>query len=64
MIKELNAFKQLSPEEQLAELEYVSKLLEITYQYQYCGSILEEQVKKLEHYLTLGYSELSKDVEL
>lgn len=64
MINELAQFKLLDPRDQLLELEYISKLLELTYKYQIDGTILEQQVKKLEHYLMLGYSELDESVEL
>jgi hypothetical protein len=64
MITDLTQFKALDPREQILELEYLSKLLELTYRYDIKDTVLEQQVRKLEHYLMLGYSELDETVKL
>lgn len=60
MLNNLDSFLELSGDEQLAELEYVAKILELSYRASETCSDLEVQIRRLENYLSLGYSMMDK----
>lgn len=61
MLNNLDSFLLLPGDEQLAELEYVSIVLELTYRAAEECPYMDIQIRRLENYLNLGYSLMDKE---